>query len=250
MTNLTPLRNFINEPHCDLGPNAWKLLDLVKTMRNKRMIDLGVRLGASSAIMSFEADKNNNQVCGCDIYFDAFEGSELVNKSYERYQSDSVTLGKNWNKDPFDIIFVDTLHTREIVLAEIYFWSKHINEGGYFIFHDTHLNVGRNYEIAGKNWKTPDEAVIDFFNIPSKLCKGTAHQAISVSEYENDDIELKHYTEDYGMTFVKIKTLDAIERFKSGVDWDYVFEQRNWLMKYDSDTTDYLCDEVELVITV
>ena len=174
----------------------------------------------------------------------------MVNKSYERYQSDSVTLGKNWNKDPFDIIFVDTLHTREIVLAELYFWSKHINEGGYFIFHDTHLNVGRNYEIAGKNWKTPDEAVIDFFNIPSKLCKGTAHQAISVSEYENDDIELKHYTEDYGMTFVKIKTLDAIERFKSGVDWDYVFEQRNWLMKYDGDTTDYLCDEVELVITV
>ena len=63
MTNLTSLRNFINEPHCDLGPNAWKLLDLVKTMRNKRMIDLGVRLGASSAIMSVEADKNNNQVC-------------------------------------------------------------------------------------------------------------------------------------------------------------------------------------------
>ena len=40
MTNLTPLRNFINEPHCDLGPNAWKLLDLVKTMRNKRMLEM------------------------------------------------------------------------------------------------------------------------------------------------------------------------------------------------------------------
>ena len=250
MSNIEELRAFQKKGINDLGDNSEILLDLVKRMKNKRFMDLGVRYGASSTILSFDADKNNNQVCGCDIYFDSFEGSELVNKSYERYQSDSVTLGKNWNKDPFDIIFVDTLHTREIVLAEIYFWSKHINEGGYFIFHDTHLNVGRNYEIAGKNWKTPDEAVIDFFNIPSKLCKGTAHQAISVSEYKNDDIELKHYTEDYGMTFVKIKTLDAIERFKSGVDWDYVFEQRNWLMKYDSDTTDYLCDEVELVITV
>ena len=250
MSNIEELRAFQKKGINDLGDNSEILLDLVKRMKNKRFMDLGVRYGASSTILSFDADKNNNQVCGCDIYFDSFEGSELVNKSYERYQSDSVTLGKNWNKDPFDIIFVDTLHTREIVLAELYFWSKHINEGGYFIFHDTHLNVGRNYEIAGKNWKTPDEAVIDFFNIPSKLCKGTAHQAISVSEYENDDIELKHYTEDYGMTFVKIKTLDAIERFKSGVDWDYVFEQRNWLMKYDSDTTDYLCDEVELVITV
>ena len=250
MSNIEELRAFQKKGINDLGDNSEILLNLVKRMKNKRFMDLGVRYGASSTILSFDADVNNNQVCGCDIYFDSFEGSELVNKSYERYQSDSVTLGKNWNKDPFDIIFVDTLHTREIVLAEIYFWSKHINEGGYFIFHDTHLNVGRNYKIAGKNWKTPDEAVIDFFNIPSKLCKGTAHQAISVSEYENDDIELKHYTEDYGMTFVKIKTLDAIERFKSGVDWDYVFEQRNWLMKYDSDTTDYLCDEVELVITV
>jgi len=249
MSNIEELRAFQKKGINDLGDNSEILLDLVKRMKNKRFMDLGVRYGASSTILSFDADVNNNQVCGCDIYFDSFEGSELVNKSYERYQSDSVTLGKNWNKDPFDIIFVDTLHTREIVLAEIYFWSKHINEGGYFIFHDTHLNVGRNYKIAGKKWKTPDEAVIDFFNIPSKLCKGTAHQAISVSEYENDDIELKHYTEDYGMTFVKIKTLDAIERFKSGVDWDYVFEQRNWLMKYDSDTTDYLCDEVELVIT-
>jgi len=250
MSNIEELRAFQKKGINDLGDNSEILLNLVKRMKNKRFMDLGVRYGASSTILSFDADVNNNQVCGCDIYFDSFEGSELVNKSYERYQSDSVTLGKNWNKDPFDIIFVDTLHTREIVLAEIYFWSKHINEGGYFIFHDTHLNVGRNYEIAGKNWKTPDEAVIDFFNIPSEFCKGTAHQAISVSEYENDDIELKHYTEDYGMTFVKIKTLDAIERFKSGVDWDYVFEQRNWLMKYDSDTTDYLCDEVELVITV
>ena len=29
MTNLTPLRNFIQEPHCDLGDNAWRLADLV-----------------------------------------------------------------------------------------------------------------------------------------------------------------------------------------------------------------------------
>ena len=248
MSNIEELRAFQKKGINDLGDNSEILLDLVKRMKNKRFMDLGVRYGASSTILSFDADKNNNQVCGCDIYFDSFEGSELVNKSYERYQSDSVTLGKNWNKDPFDIIFVDTLHTREIVLAEIYFWSKHINEGGYFIFHDTHLNVGRNYEIAGKNWKTPDEAVIDFFNIPSKLCKGTAHQAISVSEYENDDIELKHYTEDYGMTFVKIKTLDAIERFKSGVDWDYVFKMRNWLMKHDGATAQFLPDSSELLI--
>ena len=51
------------------------------------------------------------------------------------------------------------------------------------------------------------------------------------------------------MTFVKIKTLDAIERFKSGIDWDYVFKMRSWLMKYDGATAQFFPDStVELVI--
>ena len=72
MTNLTPLKKFIEHPSNDLGDNAWKLLDLVKTMRNKRFMDLGVRNGASSAIMSVEADERKNQACGCDFMFEGF----------------------------------------------------------------------------------------------------------------------------------------------------------------------------------
>ena len=140
MTNLTPLRNFIQEPHCDLGDNAWRLADLIKTMRGKRFIDLGVRLGASSAVMSIEADERNNQVCGCDLDYDGFfkNGRRFVSENYTCYQADSVTLGKNWDEDPFDIVFVDTIHTREQVLAELYFWANHLNKNGYFIFHDSH----------------------------------------------------------------------------------------------------------------
>ena len=84
MTNLTPLRNFINQPHCDLGSNAWVLADLVRSMKNARFIDLGVRLGASSALMSIEADERNNKVHGCDLNFDGFEknGALFVNKDY------------------------------------------------------------------------------------------------------------------------------------------------------------------------
>ena len=138
-TDLNALKNFINDPHCDLGSNAWILADLVCTFKNARFIDLGVRLGASSAIMSIETEKNNNQVCGCDLNYDGFfkNGHKFVSEDYTCYQSDSVTLGKNWDEDPFDIIFIDTIHTREQVLAELYFWSNHINEGGYFIFHDS-----------------------------------------------------------------------------------------------------------------
>ena len=171
MTDLTQLKRFINEPHCDLGPNAWKLADLTRTMRNKRFIDLGVRLGASSAIMSIEADKNNNQVCGCDLDYDGFfkNGRRFVSENYTCYQADSVTLGKNWDEDPFDIIFVDTIHTREQVLAELYFWVDHLNRDGYLIFHDSHWERDGGDIIGGQEWRRVDEAITEFFNLPKSV---------------------------------------------------------------------------------
>lgn len=222
MTDLSALKNFINESHCDLGSNAWVLANLVKTMKNSRFIDLGVRLGASSAIMSVEAEENKNQVCGCDLMFDGFEknGAKFVNKNYMCYMADSVTLGKNWDEDPFDIIFVDTIHTREQVLAELYFWSNHIKEGGYFVFHDSHWE-GPGDIIGGKQWERVDVAITDFFGLPKSVRE--------MDQYEDENIRLEHYTPSYGMTFVQVKSLDAIEKFKSNINWQEVFEIRNWL---------------------
>jgi len=220
-TDLNALKNFINEPHCDLGSNAWILADLVRTFKNARFIDLGVRLGASSAIMSIETEKNNNQVCGCDLMFDGFEknGARFVNSNYMCYQADSVTLGKNWDEDPFDIIFVDTIHTREQVLAELYFWSNHIKEDGYFIFHDSHWEKEGGDVIGGVEWKRVDEAITDFFNLPTSVMK--------MDTYENENISLRHYPGSYGMTFIQVKTLDSITKFKKNIDWNEVFQIRN-----------------------
>ena len=222
-TDLNALKNFINDPHCDLGSNAWIHAYLVCTFKNARFIDLGVRLGASSAIMSIETEKNNNQVCGCDLNYDGFfkNGSKFVSEDYTCYQSDSVTLGKNWDEDPFDIIFVDTIHTREQVLAELYFWSNHIKENGYFIFHDSHWEKEGGDVIGGVEWKRVDEAITDFFNLPTNV--------MEMNTYENKNISLRHYPGSYGMTFVQIKTLDSIVKFKENVDWDEVFKIRNHL---------------------
>ena len=236
MTNLTPLRNFIQEPHCDLGDNAWRLADLVRTMRNKRFIDLGVRLGASSAIMSIESDERNNQVCGCDLDYDGFfkNGRRFVSENYTCYQADSVTLGKNWDEDPFDIIFVDTIHTREQVLAELYFWSNHLNKNGYFVFHDSHWERVGGDIIGGIEWKRVDVAITDFFNLPKNV--------MELTEYENDDILLNHFPGSYGMTFIKVKTLDAVARFKEGIDWKEVFDIRNELndMHFNKDNPNFV----------
>ena len=247
-TNLTEIRNFINEPHCDLGVNAWVLAELVKSFKNARFLDLGVRLGASSALMSINAAENNNQVCGCDLMFDGFQrnGARFVNENYMCYQADSVTLGKNWDEDPFDIIFVDTIHTYEQVLGELYFWANHLKEGGYFIFHDTHwvsqggedniideFTYGEN--LANERWKRPDVAVTDFFGLPKSVRE--------MEEYEDDNVRIEHYKPSHGMTFVQVKNLKAVKKIMKGsVDWKGVFERRNYLNNvfFNPENPDYI----------
>ena len=173
--------------------------------------------------MSIEADERNNQVCGCDLDYDGFfkNGRRFVSENYTCYQADSVTLGKNWDEDPFDIIFVDTIHTREQVLAELYFWSNHLNNNGYFVFHDSHWERDGGDIIAGKEWKRVDVAITDFFGLPKNV--------MELTEYEDDNILLNHFPGSYGMTFIKVKTLDAIATFKSNIDWKEVFDIRNEL---------------------
>ncbi len=227
------LKEFIERPHCDLGDNGWRLAELASTFENARFLDLGVRLGPSSALMSIAADEKNNKVVGCDIDFNGFKyggeasgyvgGRDFVSDSYEMCLADSVTLGKNWKGDPFDIIFVDTLHTREQVLCELYFWSNHLKENGYFVFHDSHWDhTTKGDTIANKEWRRVDEAITEFFHLPMNImkCNGA---------YQTDDMLLTHFPTNFGMTFIQVKTLDAIERFKSGINWEEVFDIRNEL---------------------
>ena len=218
------LKEFIDTPKCDLGDNAWRLFNLCQSVSDARFLDLGVRLGMSSAIMSFNGKKKNNIVVGCDVDFNGFleNGDHFVEDTYKRYQADSVTLGKNWIEDPFDLIFVDTLHTREQVLAELYFWSNHITDKGFFVFHDSHWDhTTKGDNIGGKDWRRVDEAITEFFNLPKNV--------MEYNTWVSDDIVLNHYPGNFGMTFVQVKTLDAIERFKEGIDWKEVFDIRNEL---------------------
>lgn len=218
------LKSIISNPACDLGDNAWVLLDLVKSMKNSRFLDLGVRLGPSSAIMSFGSDENNNQICGCDVSFNdffSFRGcSKYVNENYICYLADSVTLGKNWDEESFDLIFVDTIHTWDQVLCELYFWSNHINKNGYFVFHDSHWPEGMCESYLGKKHKRVDQAIVDFFGLDI------------LQDFEDDNIKVSCYPESMGMTFVQIKNLSHLKEMKKKINWDEVFEIRNKLNSF------------------
>jgi len=229
------LVEYLNSPNIsDLGENAFILLELVKSKKNSRFMDLGVRGGVSSAIFSYDSEKNNNKIHGCDITFNQFYkmGQKFVNSDYEYHLSDSVTLGKKWNDKPFDIIFIDTIHAREQVLAELYFWSNHLNKDGYFVFHDSHWENGRE-TICGRQFEPIDTSITEFFGLPKSIRE--------IRDYEDENLLIKHCPPSFGMTFVKIKNLNSIQKFKNNIDWNQVFEVRNWMVELIFNTNNKDC---------
>ena len=234
----------LSDSRCDLGENGKVLAELVGNFSNARFMDLGVRHGHSSIIMSTNSKEKNNQVCGCDVSFDYFYnyGSKYVNDNYTCYLADSVTLGKTWDEEPFDIIFVDTIHTREQVLAELYYWSNHIKSNGYFVFHDTHWIKSGGDIIGGEEHRRVDEAVTDFFSLPKNV--------MEIDEYITNNIEVKHYSSSHGMTFIKVKNPKALKKLSMSVNWKEVFEYRNKInaLFFSEETVKNL--DNELVISI
>jgi predicted O-methyltransferase YrrM len=204
---------------CDLGNNnILRMYNVVeKAGENKKFVDLGVRQGVSSSIFLYNAEEKNNTVYGADLDFN-FLNSKLKNsKKYYTLLADTVTLGKRWNEGNIDILFVDTLHIKEQVLCELYYWAEKINENGVIIFHDTAWEEGKKDTIAEREWDRVEDAIHEFFSI-------------NTLNYKDEFIESLHFTESYGMTFIKIKKK---KDFKSNIkNWKEIFDNRNYYMNY------------------
>jgi cephalosporin hydroxylase len=229
------IENILSRTHCDLGENGWRLFEILKSHSNLTCVDLGVRHGSSSAILSYRSEEKNNKIFGCDIAYDVFDSDYDLGPNYYRIAADSVTLGKTWENGPVDLVFVDTLHVREQVLAELYFWSNHLKSNGLFVFHDTEWEDGVCEVHNGMKTKTVNHAVMDFFNL-DKL----------EGEYVDDNIHVKHFKESYGMTFIQVKNVEYLQECKNNVDWKEVFEVRNFLTDlYLNPSSHHYCSQVE-----
>lgn len=235
ITETEHVKDVLSNQYCDLGGNGWRLLDLIEPHTDLVCVDLGVRHGVSSAILSYRAEERNNTIYGCDITYNVLDLKYDRGANYHPIVADSVTLGKTWDKGPVDLVFVDTLHVREQVLAELYFWSDHLKENGFFVFHDTEWEKGVCEVHDGREMNTVNHAVMDFFNL-EKL----------EDEYIDDNITVWHFKESYGMTFVQVKNLDSLQEYKKNVDWKQVFEIRNFLTDlYLNPSSAYYFDAVE-----
>jgi cephalosporin hydroxylase len=155
-----------------------------------------------------DSNTNNNYVYGVDIdkivHLDI-----LTHPRYNFIHKDSVTAAKEWSGEKINVLFVDTLHIKEQVLKELYFWMPYVNDGGLVVFHDTNWPEGKYDFYNGRYWDRPEEAIKLFFNV-------------SALNEKTNLIELEHYPESWGMTFVKI--VNNHDSFGCNVDWREVLK--------------------------
>lgn len=136
---------------------------LVKKLKPKQIVDLGVDFGYSTLVFANAArDIGYGTVTGIDL----FEGDHLTGyrnthafvlewievlslKNIELIKGDFQKIAQNWNR-PINILHIDGDHTFEAVQRDFQSWSGFVQDDGIILFHD--INVPH-----------PEFKVIDFF---------------------------------------------------------------------------------------
>lgn len=190
----------------DLGNNGILLLERLKHLKDSNFVDLGVRYGVSSAIMLHDSISNNNKVYGVDIV-NTVNAEVLNHPNYIFLHTDSITAAKRWDKGPVNVLFVDTLHIKEQVLKELYFWMPHLADDALIVFHDTHWPEGKYDFFNNKFWDRPEEAVKLYFNI-------------DILNIETNELKVDHFETSWGMTFVQLN--QKLKCYGENVDWNSV----------------------------
>jgi len=208
----------------ELGANSINFFQIKESLgKNNVFVDLGVETGKSSRILLDKCEENNNHVFGIDPNMYKQQIADcLASLFYTFIKDDSVTVGKNWSFERPTLVFVDTVHAKEQVLMELYYWWDLLKVNGYLIFHDTNWanyihkpnhpcagkrpgNTGLGYDFySGIAWETPDKAIKEFFKIAEL-------------DYEDDFIKVEHGPDDLGMVFLLKKQ-----------EKDYKLEINNW----------------------
>jgi len=165
----------------DLGPNKEHLARVASQAKpGETLVDLGVRGGVSSRVM-IDAAKEC-RVIGVDPC--ERHATVPVDARYTYLQTDSLNAAV-FIHAPLYLVFFDTLHIREQVMAELYLYWPKIRVGGWAVFHDTEWPAGKKDFYLGKEWDQAVVGVRDFFRD------------------KPTPVTVTHHSESWGMTFIQ-----------------------------------------------
>lgn len=110
-----------------------------------RVVNIGAGSGTSSLAMAemkhslkiYTIDiSEGGPLGGLENERNAFNGAGIGNLIPKQILGDSKDIGKNWQEEKLDAIFVDGDHTTPGIQGDIEAWWPHLKTGGYMAFHD------------------------------------------------------------------------------------------------------------------
>ncbi len=153
------------------------------------LVDLGVRFGASSAAMLYATLDQKCRVIGVDPSPQQFGPRER----YAYLQTDSISAVAGMPDDLF-LVFFDTLHIKEQVMAELFYYWPKIRVGGWAIFHDTNWPEDKHDTYLDTVWEQPMAGIIAFFGETART------RGVNI---RTKDFSFEHHLESWGMTFIQ-----------------------------------------------
>lgn len=222
-----------------------RLFDEFNKIKDGILVELGVWDGFSSRLMLERCLENNNLIAAVDINT-RFKSD---NPHWNYINHDSAHVGEYWEDKKVDLVFFDTVHVKEQVLTETYYWWDHIKDGGLAVYHDTSWHGYRHHSrhrAAGKkpgssrqgydryggiDWETPDKAVEEFFGINLNPPERDINNDNFVDIYEDEYIKVEQNWALLGLTLVKKKKHYDYKNNKD-IDWKDIFERRQFLLSH------------------
>lgn len=144
------------EKNSDMGPFMHYILSTVDAIDATKVIELGVRYGASTIAWLYALQQTRGQLWSVDCSFpvvDPETGIELLNSQGPLGCVDYWTFLLGNDTDSMildalpgvvDIVFIDTQHTYEQTLRELSLYYGKVRNGGRILLHDTALEVTGN----------------------------------------------------------------------------------------------------------
>ncbi len=202
----------------DLGPNKARLFEVASTaLPGDVLVDLGVRNGTSSFTMLEATEEQQSRVIGVDC---ALCPWTFAKDRYQYIHLDSVSVVEHID-GPLFLVFFDTLHIKQQVMAELFHYWPKIRVGGWAVFHDTEWPEDKHDVYLDIVWPQAIEGVKAFFGDVASV------RGLSA---KNEHVRFDHYPESYGMTFVQ--KLD---------DWNPTVDGMEQALEVSRMLTDALC---------
>jgi predicted O-methyltransferase YrrM len=123
------------ETPSDIYLHLPRLVEVVRELDAKHVIELGTRSGVSTVAFLHALEETDGRLTSIDL--DAPPAIESPRWTF--IQGDDLDPRILYGLEPADLVFIDTSHLYEQTVAELHVYKHLVNPGGIIALHDTQL---------------------------------------------------------------------------------------------------------------